>query len=213
MKSAARTSDERHLDFNAVLCTDSQTYQIRQVHSSNSVFVAEPSETQSGDDSNLISSPGLCAIAQCTATLELLPSSASAVSFLRQKLPPYTGPGHVTDRDASPANATQEIVLSRESVFDNAPYSLVELKSAWKHICAFEMKQISLRPTPLALIEVWNSMMSAVLLRNINVEDAFAVDMLLGPVEEEGHPASLVRTVMSRLALPGTGQTEDGRSF
>ena len=213
MKAAARSSDERQFDASGVLCTGSQTYHIRQVHSSNSVFVAGPSGTQSGDDSNLIASPSLCAIAQCTATLELSLSSASAISFLRQKLPQYTGPGHTTNRNASPTNARQELEQSKICVFDDAPFSTTELDLAWKQICACEIGQICLCPTAPSLIEVWKSIISAVILRNIDLEAGFAVDTLLRSVEEEGHPASLIIAVIFRLARPGAGQSEDSESF
>ncbi len=78
----------------AVLCTNDHTYQLRQVQSSNSVFVLQPSESRRGG--NEIPAPSLSAIAQCTATLELIPSDA-ATSFLmtsrllKKSLPPYKG--------------------------------------------------------------------------------------------------------------------------
>ena len=79
---------------NAVLCTDDSTYQLRQVQSSNSILILQPSENCSSD--NEIFSPGLSAIAQCTATLELIPSDTAASvalisRLLRQSLPLYTG--------------------------------------------------------------------------------------------------------------------------
>ena len=78
----------------AVLCTDDRTYQLRQVQSSNSVFILQPSESSRGNDS--IPSQSLLAIAQCTSTLELIPSDtaasfALASQLLRKTLRSYKG--------------------------------------------------------------------------------------------------------------------------
>ena len=79
---------------NAVLCTDDHTFQLRQVQSSNSVFILQPSESRRGE--NEITPPILSAIAQCTSTLELVTSNA-AVSItlicllLKESLHEYKG--------------------------------------------------------------------------------------------------------------------------
>ena len=78
----------------AVLCTDDRTYQLRQVQSSNSVFILQPSESSRGNDR--IPSQSLLAIAQCTSTLELIPSDAAASfaltsQLLKKTLPSYNG--------------------------------------------------------------------------------------------------------------------------
>ena len=97
LKSAESPSadvDTKQSRPNAVLCTDDYTYQLRQVQSSNSILILQPSESRGSD--NEIPSPSLSAIAQCTATLELIPSDTAA-SFamvsrlLRQSLPLYNG--------------------------------------------------------------------------------------------------------------------------
>lgn len=97
LKSAESPSanvDSKQPSPSAVLCTDDHTYQLRQVQSSNTVFVLQPSESCRGDDE--VPSPSLLAIAQCTATLELIPSdnvasSAMASRFLKTSLPSYRG--------------------------------------------------------------------------------------------------------------------------
>lgn len=102
LKSAEFSSDNadsKQPKPSAVLCTNDLTYQIRQVQSSNSVFILQPSESHRGV--NEIPSPNLSAIAKCTATLELVLSDTAA-SFamvsrlLKENLPPYKG----TDTDA-----------------------------------------------------------------------------------------------------------------
>ena len=98
LKSAESSSsnvDSKQPSPSAVLCTDNHTFELRQVQSSNSVFILQPSENRHGD--NKIPSPSLSAIAQCTSTLELVPSDIAASCamisrLLRTSLPPYKGP-------------------------------------------------------------------------------------------------------------------------
>ena len=97
LKSAESPSadvDSKQSRPNAVLCTDDSTYQLRQVQSSNSILILQPSESRGSD--NEIPSPSLSAIAQCTATLELIASDTAASvalisRLLRQSLPLYNG--------------------------------------------------------------------------------------------------------------------------
>ena len=93
-ESASANVDSNQPSPSAVLCTNDHTYQLRQVQSSNSVFILQPSESRCGG--NEIPAPSLSAIAQCTATLELIPSdtatSLAMVSrILKKSLPPYKG--------------------------------------------------------------------------------------------------------------------------
>lgn len=86
-------NDSKQPSPSAVLCTDDHTFQLRQVQSSNSVFILQPSESLHGDE---LPSPSLSAIAQCTATLELIPSDkvasfAMAARLLKRSLPSYRG--------------------------------------------------------------------------------------------------------------------------
>ena len=97
LKSAESPSanvDSKQPSPSAVLCTDDHTYQLRQVQSSNSVFMLQPSENRRNEDE--VPSPSLLAIAQCTATLELIlsdnvASSAMVSRLLKKTLPSYRG--------------------------------------------------------------------------------------------------------------------------
>ena len=87
LKSAEPSSanvDSKQPSPGAVLCTDAQTYQLRQVQSSNPIFILQPAESRRGD--NEIPFPTLSAIAQCTATLELIPSDTAAPFALLSRL-------------------------------------------------------------------------------------------------------------------------------
>ena len=78
----------------AVLCTNDLTFQLRQVQSSNSIFILRPTESHGTEDE--IPLPSVSATAQCTSTLELIPSDTAASPallsrFLRDSLPSYNG--------------------------------------------------------------------------------------------------------------------------
>ena len=98
LKSAESTNaynDSQQPGQNAVLCTNNRTFQIRQVQSSNSVFILQPSGNYPGD--NQVPAQSLSAIGQCTSTLELVPldtaaSSATISQLLKNRLRPYNGP-------------------------------------------------------------------------------------------------------------------------
>lgn len=70
----------------AVLCTPTKTYQLRQVQTSNSLFVTRPTLDAHGND---IPVPTTRAVASCTATLELQPSADSPRPLLEHALPLY----------------------------------------------------------------------------------------------------------------------------
>lgn len=102
-ESSSASDESKQPSPSAVLCTDGHTYQLRQVQSSNSVFILQPSESRRGDD--LLSSQSLLAIAQCTSTLELISSDTTASfalvsQLLRTSLPSYKGTG--TDVELGP---------------------------------------------------------------------------------------------------------------
>ena len=55
LKSADSSSAHHfeHISPSAVLCTDDRTYQLRQVQSSNSLYILQPSESSRGNDEQL----------------------------------------------------------------------------------------------------------------------------------------------------------------
>ena len=96
LKSAesSNADDSKQPSPSAVLCTNDHTYHLRQVQSSNSVFILQPSESYHADDRP--PSQNLLAIAQCTSTLELIPtdsavSSALVTQLIKRSLFSYTG--------------------------------------------------------------------------------------------------------------------------
>ena len=185
---------------NAVLCTDTETYQVRQVQSSNSVFVLQPSEPVS-DLSNVEALPttGLSGIARCTTMLELIPANASGTIFLKNNVGAFYGPGAERDSEGVSTEGFASKCNSRLEVFADAPLSLQEFNTAWTELCAFEANSKSYIPTPACLSSIWHSMNSAMTLKGLHLENDIYYKDIAGPVEEDGFPTPLLQAVINRL--------------
>ncbi|KAF1846619.1 uncharacterized protein K460DRAFT_283197 [Cucurbitaria berberidis CBS 394.84] len=179
----------------AVLCTPSKTFQLRQVQTSNSLFITQPALDSHG---NGIPIPVTCAIAACTATLELHPSAAAAVTLLKEALPVY-------DIVAGDVEATGN-GRPKASIFDDVPMSSGECQSAWLELMAFEFEESSYQPSTNALSQVWRSINAAALAEGVKLDSQFLTHDITGAVAEEGHPPGLVEAVLAHLS------TEDSDS-
>ena len=205
LKSGVPNDDARQQGSNAVLCTDSQTYHIRQVHSSNSIFVTLPWETPHNRSEETIVATSISAVAKCTATLELLPSSPCSVAYLRERLASYVAGDQADSEVVSSGERNIAIEGNKSSLLEDAPFSVREFESAWKILCAFDLEGKSFRPTAPSLVSIWRSILSAISLRSINLEESFSLDALVETADEDGHPLSLLKAVLARLAQQGVG--------
>lgn len=183
-----------------MLCTDDHTYQLRQVQSSNSIFILQPSESILGDDH--IPTPSLLAIAQCTATLELIPSDtaasiAMASRLLKKSLPLYKGID--TELGLGVDTTFSSMYEDKNAILQNAPFSTVEFDKAWKQSCAFEVLGRAFLPTASALAFVWKSILSAATIRGIDIEKNFDLESLADMVGTDGYPRALFIAVVMRL--------------
>ncbi|CBX94006.1 hypothetical protein IAQ61_003880 [Plenodomus lingam] len=177
----------------AVLCTPNKTFQLRQVQTSNSLFVTQPMLETHGND---IPVPETCAIAACTATLELHPSAAPAVTLLRDALPVYDLVAGDVD---APSNGKSKL-----SVFEDLPMSDGECQTAWDNIMAFELDDSSYQPSPNALTQVWRSINGAALAEGVKLDSQFLTLDITDAVAEEGHPPGLVKAILAYLSTEGT---------
>lgn len=149
-------------DTNVRLCTPTQTYLIRQVSSSNSVFLVKPTTASTRhengktedamelDGSNENTTSSITAIGQCPSTLELQPLDTSlelGVRYLKNLLPV----DEVDDRHAR-----------RERVYGDIPLSDGEIDAAWKHMCAFEIGGFAWRPTAGRVLALWDKIRAGI---------------------------------------------------
>lgn len=175
-----------------MLCTPTKSFQIRQVQTSNSVFVTQPTLDAHGNDTP---TPTTCAIAACTATLELHPADASAVAHLEDALPVYdmaSGEVHTTHNGKTKA-----------AVFADIPLSDGQCQHAWTDLVAFESAGNSYRPSVNILRQVWSSINAAALAEGMKLDSQFLGYDLAELVQEEGYPASLSQAVFGHLAVAG----------
>lgn len=173
-----------------MLCTPSKTFHLRQVQTSNSLFVTQPQYLDShGNDMPV---PATCAIAACPATLELHPSDASAVALLHDALPVY----HVVAGDVDATHNGKTMA----AIFDNTPLSDAQCHAGWNELMAFEHDGDSYRPSVSALSHVWTSINAAALAEGVKLDSQFLTDDVATAVSDDGHPSALVKAVLRHLS-------------
>lgn len=184
---------------NAVLCTDTSTYQIRQVQSSNSVFVLQPSEIiPNVSNGDAISVAGVSAIARCATTLELTTATTPARALLKNELRVFEGPQvGPTNKHAAEVDAADR--RSKSVIYEDTPVSLQEFEDAWIELCAFELESISWVPSSACLSGIWRSIISAIELKGLNLQESVYIGDLAGLVEEDGFPTALLQAVINKL--------------
>ncbi|KAL6719319.1 hypothetical protein ACLMJK_003558 [Lecanora helva] len=187
---------------NAVLCTSNKTFKVRQVQSSNSVFVLQPISTTQASKDDSLPSTSLSAIAQCPVTLELVPTSPSALSFVRKSIPAYPGAELGLSSDSSETR-------NRNAVLESCPFSSGEFDNAWKELCCFEQSALAWRPSASTLVGIWKSILSASILRCLSFDDKLPMNKLESIIEEDNFPDSLLRAVINRLTSAHT-ESSDG---
>ncbi|RAR15169.1 sister chromatid cohesion protein dcc1 [Stemphylium lycopersici] len=180
----------------AVLCTPNKSFQLRQVQTSNSLFVTQPALEAHGNE---IPIPATRAIALCTTTLELHASTISAATLLRDVLPIY-------DIVAGDVDATGN-GRSKVNVFDDMPMSDGECQAGWIQLMAFETGDGSYQPSPNALSHVWRSINAAALAEGVPLDKQFMTDDITRAAGEEGHPADLIHAVLTYLSTDDTDKS------
>jgi hypothetical protein len=180
----------------AVLCTPNKTFQLRQVQTSNSLFVTQPTLEAHGSD---IPIPATRAIALCTATLEAHASTASAFALLKETLPVYDIVAGDVDATSNGSNKTY--------IFSHLPLSDGECQVGWDELMAFEADGASYQPSPNALSQVWRSINAAALAEGIKVDAQFLTNDITKAAAEEGHPPGLIEAVLGYLSTDDTDKT------
>ncbi|KAL4893507.1 sister chromatid cohesion protein Dcc1 [Aspergillus ambiguus] len=199
------------------LCTPTQTYQVRQVQSSNSIHIIRPSNDDSGvqrgdinivvageqdDDLNLVET--MTAMAKCSSTLELYtpPGGFSAVPYLERMLRiydrPATGAGEMAPEGSY--NEQQRVI---RGVFGDVPVSTALCERGWVEKCAFVWGRECWLPSARAQVDVWERMVEGAVLQGINLGSQFLVpDLWRAVLDEDGEapfPRPLFEAVVRRV--------------
>ena len=173
----------------AVLCTPSQSFHLRQVQTSNSLYLTQPALEAHG---NPTPAPTTRAMALCSTTLELHPAVDSAVPYLADALPLYHVEGLEVDAQANHA--------SKAALFAHIPLSNGQCEHAWAELMAFELAGSSYRPSATSLAQSWQSIHAAALAQGIALDRQFLTADLAKLVEEEGYPAPLTTAILAHLS-------------
>lgn len=118
-------------DASLVLCTPNQTFNIRQVNTSNSVWITRPHHEHRANGNNIRPQVGIQAIAKVESTLELLPpSKQSAAPFIKAALPTFVLAGTYSSRE----------IVSKESLFSHIPLDPVTCETDLRALAAFSVE-------------------------------------------------------------------------
>ena len=195
---STKPDSENSIQHNAVFCTNDQTFHVRQVQSSNTVFLIEPTPRSLDFDSSLSYNVGVQAIAQCASTLELVPASLNGSSILKHILPTYNIPTDGVEHDEY---FTSQERLSKETAFDDTPLSRRQFDDAWKDTCSFEILGVALLPSANCLGGIWKSIISAATKNNIDLTESFGLIDLIDTVDEDSFPRDLLDAVIKRVTV------------
>ena len=182
----------------AVLCSPSNTYVIRQQQTSNGVHVLLPTAAGPNGNQNI----GVTAISQCTSSLELMQAPAgSATPNIKALLPLFDEP--------EDADKPYNLYHDKGYVFENTPMSDVECHQVWNHLVAFEMPpslhlpRRCFRPSSNALSKAWLRLLDISRAEGINLAGTLRTGTMLEALwnPDEDWPHELRAAILTRLSL------------
>ena len=199
LKSAATPNEGSKKDAaHAVLCTESQTFQVLQVQSSNSVFVVQPNEGPKPLDSDETPVTSLRAIAKCPNMLELVATKPAAVDFLKQHLPLYLVEYIASTKDSETVGPSGK--RNKVEVLGDAPFSSGEFEEAWTQVCAFENGQAAWIPPSALLLKGWEIILTAATIKGLELHDTFPTAAITNLADEDGFPLELIEAILARVS-------------
>lgn len=156
-------------DSNAVICTHTKTYNLRQVNTSNSVYIAQPNCEE--DDGGDLSFAGLQAIAENNSSLELnlIPLHVNnAKSYIRAALPTYASTGHSQSKE----------LVSRDHLFANIPFSETECDVAFETMACFQLEDPAgcFIPSGQAKVQVWKAILEQATAHSIDLTEPVSLE-------------------------------------
>ena len=151
------------------LCSPTQTYQVRQVSTSNSLFVTAPATLQdqgsvanghngetdaASEDDEVARSPtgALSAIGQVSSVLELQAVQLDVRALLRGVVPVWHwNDTAMTDRAGR--------AVSKREIFDQIPAPDGRIEHAWRELFAFQLQGRGYVPDHETLCQAWRQVM------------------------------------------------------
>ena len=196
----------------AVVCTHDLTFEIRQVQSSNILYLIEPSSLTSSIENDLALVSGVTAIGQCKALLELVPIQTQPILFLKDAIPVYSD-----ERAVAGGHQTSSKSRTKHALIRDMPFSTGEFDSAWTELCAFESEHEVWRPSALLLRDIWASFVAATIVQGIDITSTTSTTStvwykdVVRMVMEDGFPEVVLQAMFRRLESDQDNTVEGGK--
>ena len=198
----------------AVLCTPSETFSIRQVQTSNSIYLLQPHvPTPATPPPDLdtfpeIPLPGLTIVSTATSYLELLPSTPSPVPHLYQTLPVYHGWDTDESNDESGMETESPASEGYASLLEHAAVSDGEFLRAWTDTGGFELSKVPHRPSAAVSLQLLNKISVASTISAISLTNSskpFTTFTIWNAIDEDSLPIPLLESFLRRVCDPTQG--------
>ncbi|KAF3923973.1 hypothetical protein ABW21_db0201499 [Orbilia brochopaga] len=152
----------------AVLTTATQTFTIRSVHSSNSIYILKPvlipstvpdpdddNDNDNGSDTEMVlaEKPGMLVTSICGSHLELLPTKPDTELILRSLLAEYTSP-------EIPLQKPSDAPPSKARILQDTPVSDAEFAQGWIDATAFEYDGCAVRLSPASALSIFRTVVT-----------------------------------------------------
>ncbi|KAK5121414.1 hypothetical protein LTR85_005246 [Meristemomyces frigidus] len=180
---------------NAVICTDVRTFNLRQVNTSNSVFIAQPIDVESDVDGPPTS--GLQAVAESDSTLELIlvpPHVNNAKSQIRALLPTYSSTGHYALKD----------LRTKEQLFADIPFSEMECEGAFEYMACFQLEDPPgcFIPSGQAKVQAWKSILEEAAALSLDLTTPLSATQAVNIISSTTDlPPALVKAVRDAVSI------------
>ncbi|KAF7186477.1 hypothetical protein HII31_12179 [Pseudocercospora fuligena] len=196
-------------DANVVLCTPDTTYNVRQVSTSNSVYLTQTTEKQ--DPGGGPPKIGVEAVAKCDTTIELLttPTTQAAEPYIKAALPVYSSNG----------NYGSAVPVTKAELFSHIPLSQAQCQIGWLNLACFESQDPQGCYVPSAKVknEIWQLAVTAATADGISLTDPYPTDDLPAFAMDicQDWPTELVSSVLKATSLlneVGHFEIDEGRA-
>ncbi|KAL9110159.1 MAG: hypothetical protein Q9227_005219 [Pyrenula ochraceoflavens] len=184
---------------NLHLVTADKSFIVRQVNTSNELYVAGPtkhldSALQSTDEENSLgglastslTSSSLTALGKADSVLELQEKRYSALQLIRTRLKVWRG----EDEYMKAQQVATTPNLSRDAMFADIPLSDKKLITAWRDIGAFESQfgrsKICLRPSAVAAQALWRRLLQGSIAQGLDLMHETSMNSILNACDIQG---------------------------
>jgi sister chromatid cohesion protein DCC1 len=188
-----------------VLCTPTKTYDLRQVQTSNTVFVVRPQSVH--NDDTTAEETALCAFAKCSSALELHPQlqdEKNKVKTARELLDVMLRSYHGFEDDPAEDDPGG---LSKAELFEDIPYSQGECEAAWLDLLAFERHHTCWKPEQHMLNSLWPMILQSATADGMDLTSKFHFDSLRLAMDEPPAPNEALAALMAYLCQTGGAVT------